>query len=149
MFGCPIITQEPHWPICLKFCSASYIHHKTFIYDRRALLLTYLYYLSIYLSIYLYLTVVLVQAMHHSQTMDGCSSPLVVKFADTQKVNGVHTQSYLHRMRRLNGIYTLRLLYICTLRLLYICILRLLYIKVPVLSVYYILWSLYSPFIIY
>ena len=23
--------------------------------------------------------------MHHSQTMDGCSSPLVVKFADTQK----------------------------------------------------------------
>ena len=24
--------------------------------------------------------------MHHSETMDGCSSPLVVKFADTQKV---------------------------------------------------------------
>ena len=23
--------------------------------------------------------------MHHSQTMEGCSSPLVVKFADTQK----------------------------------------------------------------
>jgi len=26
-----------------------------------------------------------IKAMHHSQTMDGCSSPLVVKFADTQK----------------------------------------------------------------
>ena len=23
--------------------------------------------------------------MHHSQTMEGCSSPMVVKFADTQK----------------------------------------------------------------
>ncbi|XP_049764137.1 CUGBP Elav-like family member 2 isoform X14 [Schistocerca cancellata] len=26
-----------------------------------------------------------IKAMHHSQTMEGCSSPLVVKFADTQK----------------------------------------------------------------
>lgn len=25
------------------------------------------------------------QALHHSQTMEGCSAPLVVKFADTQK----------------------------------------------------------------
>jgi hypothetical protein len=25
-----------------------------------------------------------IKAMHHSQTMEGCSSPLVVKFADTQ-----------------------------------------------------------------
>ncbi len=27
---------------------------------------------------------VAIKAMHHSQTMEGCSSPLVVKFADTQ-----------------------------------------------------------------
>lgn len=27
----------------------------------------------------------LFQALHHSQTMEGCSAPLVVKFADTQK----------------------------------------------------------------
>ena len=26
-----------------------------------------------------------IKAMHHSQTMEGCSSPIVVKFADTQK----------------------------------------------------------------
>ena len=26
-----------------------------------------------------------IKAMHHSQTMEGCSSPMVVKFADTQK----------------------------------------------------------------
>ncbi|XP_060803918.1 CUGBP Elav-like family member 1-A isoform X1 [Amyelois transitella] len=26
-----------------------------------------------------------IKALHHSQTMDGCSAPLVVKFADTQK----------------------------------------------------------------
>lgn len=26
-----------------------------------------------------------IKAMHHCQTMEGCSSPLVVKFADTQK----------------------------------------------------------------
>ncbi len=26
----------------------------------------------------------IIKFMHHSQTMDGCSSPLVVKFADTQ-----------------------------------------------------------------
>ena len=26
-----------------------------------------------------------IKTMHHSQTMEGCSSPLVVKFADTQK----------------------------------------------------------------
>jgi CUG-BP- and ETR3-like factor len=26
-----------------------------------------------------------IKAMHHSQTMEGCSSPVVVKFADTQK----------------------------------------------------------------
>ena len=28
---------------------------------------------------------VAIKAMHHSVTMEGCSSPLVVKFADTQK----------------------------------------------------------------
>lgn len=27
----------------------------------------------------------LFQTLHHSQTMEGCSAPLVVKFADTQK----------------------------------------------------------------
>ena len=27
---------------------------------------------------------VAIKAMHHSVTMEGCSSPLVVKFADTQ-----------------------------------------------------------------
>lgn len=26
-----------------------------------------------------------IKGMHHSQTMDGCTCPLVVKFADTQK----------------------------------------------------------------
>ena len=26
-----------------------------------------------------------IKGMHHSQTMEGCSSPMVVKFADTQK----------------------------------------------------------------
>ena len=26
-----------------------------------------------------------IKATHHSQTMEGCSSPIVVKFADTQK----------------------------------------------------------------
>lgn len=26
-----------------------------------------------------------IKCLHHSQTMDGCSAPLVVKFADTQK----------------------------------------------------------------
>merc|ERR1719398_407665 len=26
-----------------------------------------------------------IKSMHHSQTMEGCSSPLVVKFADTQR----------------------------------------------------------------
>ncbi|OXU30869.1 hypothetical protein TSAR_008848 [Trichomalopsis sarcophagae] len=29
--------------------------------------------------------VLAIKALHHSQTMEGCSSPLVVKFADTQK----------------------------------------------------------------
>ena len=29
--------------------------------------------------------IVAIKAMHHSLTMEGCSSPLVVKFADTQK----------------------------------------------------------------
>jgi len=29
-----------------------------------------------------------IQHMHHAQTMEGCSSPLVVKFADTQKDKG-------------------------------------------------------------
>ena len=28
---------------------------------------------------------VAIKAMHHSITMEGCSSPIVVKFADTQK----------------------------------------------------------------
>jgi hypothetical protein len=28
---------------------------------------------------------VAIKAMHHSLTMEGCSSPIVVKFADTQK----------------------------------------------------------------
>jgi len=31
------------------------------------------------------MAIVAIKAMHHSQTMEGCSSPLVVKFADTQK----------------------------------------------------------------
>ncbi|KAK7865337.1 hypothetical protein R5R35_006825 [Gryllus longicercus] len=29
--------------------------------------------------------IIAIKSMHHSQTMEGCSSPLVVKFADTQK----------------------------------------------------------------
>jgi len=29
--------------------------------------------------------IVAIKAMHHSLTMEGCSSPIVVKFADTQK----------------------------------------------------------------
>ena len=29
--------------------------------------------------------IVAIKAMHHSLTMEGCSSPMVVKFADTQK----------------------------------------------------------------
>ena len=31
------------------------------------------------------MAIVAIKAMHHSLTMEGCSSPMVVKFADTQK----------------------------------------------------------------
>ena len=31
------------------------------------------------------MAIVAIKAMHHSLTMEGCSSPLVVKFADSQK----------------------------------------------------------------
>ena len=31
------------------------------------------------------IAMVAIKAMHHSLTMEGCSSPIVVKFADTQK----------------------------------------------------------------
>ena len=31
------------------------------------------------------IAMVAIKAMHHSITMEGCSSPIVVKFADTQK----------------------------------------------------------------
>ena len=31
------------------------------------------------------IAILAIKAMHHSLTMEGCSSPLVVKFADTQK----------------------------------------------------------------
>uniref|UniRef100_A0A8R1I6X1 RRM domain-containing protein n=1 Tax=Caenorhabditis japonica TaxID=281687 RepID=A0A8R1I6X1_CAEJA len=37
--------------------------------------------------------VVATKEMHHSQTMEGCSAPLVVKFADTQKDKDVKTKS--------------------------------------------------------
>ncbi|KAL3881595.1 hypothetical protein ACJMK2_028013 [Sinanodonta woodiana] len=36
-----------------------------------------------------------IKSMHHSQTMEGCSSPVVVKFADTQKEK---EQKKLHQM---------------------------------------------------
>ena len=31
------------------------------------------------------MAIVAIKSMHHSLTMEGCSSPLVVKFADSQK----------------------------------------------------------------
>ena len=31
------------------------------------------------------MAIVAIKTMHHSLTMEGCSSPLVVKFADSQK----------------------------------------------------------------
>ena len=34
---------------------------------------------------YFKIAMVAIKAMHHSITMEGCSSPIVVKFADTQK----------------------------------------------------------------
>lgn len=37
------------------------------------------------------------QGLHHSQTMDGCSAPLVVKFADTQKDK---EQKKIHHMHQ-------------------------------------------------
>jgi CUG-BP- and ETR3-like factor len=46
-----------------------------------------------------------IKSMHHSQTMDGCSSPVVVKFADTprdkenkkiQSLNGTILQQFLN-----------------------------------------------------
>ncbi|GFW92514.1 CUGBP Elav-like family member 2 [Trichonephila clavipes] len=36
-----------------------------------------------------------IKAMNHSQTMDGCSSPLVVKFADTQKDKDLKRQQQM------------------------------------------------------
>ncbi|CTQ86518.1 RRM domain-containing protein [Caenorhabditis elegans] len=39
--------------------------------------------------------VVATKEMHHSQTMEGCSAPLVVKFADTQKDKDVKTKSMI------------------------------------------------------
>ncbi|PIC49853.1 hypothetical protein B9Z55_008322 [Caenorhabditis nigoni] len=39
--------------------------------------------------------VVATKEMHHSQTMEGCSAPLVVKFADTQKDKDVKTKSLI------------------------------------------------------
>ncbi|GIY40126.1 hypothetical protein CDAR_307292 [Caerostris darwini] len=36
-----------------------------------------------------------IKAMNHSQTMDGCSSPLVVKFADTQKDKDIKRQQQM------------------------------------------------------
>jgi len=37
------------------------------------------------LNLYFKIAMVAIKAMHHSITMEGCSSPIVVKFADTQK----------------------------------------------------------------
>ncbi|KAH0956375.1 hypothetical protein HN011_009809 [Eciton burchellii] len=37
-----------------------------------------------------------IKALHHSQTMEGCSSPLVVKFADTQKEKDQKRMQQLH-----------------------------------------------------
>jgi RNA recognition motif-containing protein len=46
-----------------------------------------------------------IKSMHHSQTMEGCSSPVVVKFADTprdkenkklQQINGTILQQFLN-----------------------------------------------------
>jgi ABC-type Zn2+ transport system substrate-binding protein/surface adhesin len=34
--------------------------------------------------------------MHHSKTMEGCSSPLVVKFADTQVQECDHDHDHEH-----------------------------------------------------
>lgn len=36
-----------------------------------------------------------IKAMHHSQTMEGCSAPLVVKFADTQKEKELKRQQQM------------------------------------------------------
>ena len=50
-----------------------------------------------------------IKSMHHSQTMDGCSSPIVVKFADTprdkeskkiQQINQNILQQFLNTVRR-------------------------------------------------
>ena len=41
--------------------------------------------MDIYQSTFFKIAMVAIKAMHHSITMEGCSSPIVVKFADTQK----------------------------------------------------------------
>uniref|UniRef100_A0A1A9WZM6 RRM domain-containing protein n=1 Tax=Glossina brevipalpis TaxID=37001 RepID=A0A1A9WZM6_9MUSC len=45
-----------------------------------------------------------IKTLHHSQTMEGCSAPLVVKFADTQKEKD---QKKLQQLHGLCGITTL------------------------------------------
>ncbi|XP_048112409.1 CUGBP Elav-like family member 2 isoform X2 [Alosa alosa] len=45
-----------------------------------------------------------IKTMHHSQTMEGCSSPMVVKFADTQKDKEQRRlQQQLQQMQQLNS----------------------------------------------
>lgn len=42
-----------------------------------------------------------IKAMHHSQTMEGCSAPLVVKFADTQKEKELKRQQQMQVIVRI------------------------------------------------
>ena len=47
-----------------------------------------------------------IKAMHHSQTMEGCSSPVVVKFADTQKEKEQKKVHFaIHSLRSNSNIY--------------------------------------------
>lgn len=56
-----------------------------------------------------------IKSMHHSQTMEGCSSPIVVKFADTprdketkkmQQLNGSLIQQFLSTNGHSNGFHS-------------------------------------------
>lgn len=56
-----------------------------------------------------------IKSMHHSQTMEGCSSPIVVKFADTprdkdakkmQQLNGSLIQQFLNTSNMVNILTT-------------------------------------------